>query len=88
MLIFIVFIAHGPGCNHLKYDFMEKNLKIHDVFLFHFSIPYIATDLSKPPNVHNQNHLSSRWPKIGFLCFFQSKQKQFFVSTVKLIFGQ
>ena len=22
----------GPGCNHLKYDFMEKNLKIRDFF--------------------------------------------------------
>ena len=22
----------GPGCNHLKYDFMEKILKIRDFF--------------------------------------------------------
>ena len=23
---------NGPGCNHLKYDFMDKILKIHDFF--------------------------------------------------------
>ena len=26
------FSTLGPGCNPLKYDFLEKNLKIHDFF--------------------------------------------------------
>ena len=47
----------GPGCNHLKYDFTEKILKIHDFF---------GLNLQSIFSYHGKYIFFKTWPKTPF----------------------
>ena len=48
---------YGPGCNHLKYDFMEKILKNRDFF---------GLNLQSIFSYKEKNIFLKNWPKTPF----------------------
>ena len=66
---------NGPGCNHLKYDFMEKILKIHDSF---------DLNLHSIFSYHEKNIFLKIRPKTPF---WRSKTAKNWKNTFLSLFG-